>query len=117
MINKQTATHYLWGDHCEGWRLTDQADQSIIHEKMPSGTSEVRHFHNKATQFFFILLGVMEIEINGEIHQLNQHDGIEIRPRVPHQVFNESIEDLEFLVISHPNTKEDRLIAQDQSES
>lgn len=117
MISKHTAGHYFWGDHCEGWRLTDQPDQSIIHERMPPGTSEVRHYHNKATQFFFILLGSMEIEINGDVYKLNQHDGIEVKSLIPHQVFNKSNKDTEFLVISHPNAREDRVIAQDQSES
>ncbi len=38
-ISKETAAHYVWGDHCDGWRLVNGQDLSIIHEKMPPGTS------------------------------------------------------------------------------
>jgi len=59
----------------------------------------------------------MEIEIEGKIHRFNQYEGIEVRSLLPHQVFNKSNNSLEFLVISHPNSKEDRVITQRQSES
>ena len=87
----------------------DHSDQSIIYEKMPKGTSEIRHYHNEATQFFFILSGVLEIEIDGVVHQLGQHECIEVKPHTSHQVFNKSDDHVEFLVISHPNTKNDRV--------
>ncbi|WP_306812675.1 hypothetical protein [Paenibacillus soyae] len=37
------------------------------------------------------------------------HEGIEVKPLLLHQVFNRSEQDLEFLVISQPNTKNDRV--------
>lgn len=109
MISKQNAEHYIWGQQCDGWRLADEAGQSIIHERMPAGTSEARHYHNFAKQFFFVLSGVMTIEVDGELHTLKSHEGIEVKPKQPHQVFNHSNGDIEFLVISQPNTKGDRV--------
>ncbi|XID94983.1 cupin domain-containing protein [Paenibacillaceae bacterium WGS1546] len=85
-------------------------DLSIIHERMPPDTNEVRHFHNKSRQFFFILKGKASIEINGIVHELTQHEGIEIPPQITHQIFNRSSSDIEFLVISHPTTKGDRTL-------
>jgi mannose-6-phosphate isomerase-like protein (cupin superfamily) len=108
-ISKETAAHYVWGDHCDGWRLVNGQDLSIIHEKMPPGTSESRHYHQKARQFFFILAGQAVIDVNGERFELAQHEGIEVPPQIPHQIFNSSKEAVEFLVISQPSTVGDRI--------
>jgi len=37
-----------------------------------------------------------------------RHEGIEIPPHQPHQMRNDSQEDVEFLVISQPNSRGDR---------
>jgi hypothetical protein len=55
MINKHTAKHYVWGQNCDGWHLVKNPQLSVILERMPAGASEVRHFHAKAQQFFFML--------------------------------------------------------------
>jgi mannose-6-phosphate isomerase-like protein (cupin superfamily) len=108
VINKDNAEHYTWGAGCDGWRLVDRPDLSVIHERMPPGTAEVRHFHQAARQFFFILSGVATLEIAGAREVLRTGQGVEVPPGVPHQVFNHSDQDVEFLVISHPTTRGDR---------
>ena len=67
---------------------------------MPAGAAEVRHHHTKARQFFFVLAGTATLEIGGRREILRAHQGIEVAPNVPHQMFNESEEGIEFLVIS-----------------
>ncbi|MEH7109109.1 cupin domain-containing protein [Bacillus sp. JJ1764] len=109
-ISKQNAEHYIWGDQCDGWHLVKNNHVSVIHERMPANTSEVRHYHNQAQQFFFVLSGRATIEVNGERIILNPNEGIEIPPLVPHQMMNESNGDVEFLVISQPNSKGDRVL-------
>ncbi|WP_079909903.1 cupin domain-containing protein [Paenibacillus sp. 32352] len=111
-ISKQTAEHYVWGDQCDGWHLVKQEDLSVIHERMPAGTAEVRHYHVRSRQFFFVLKGAAEMELNGETVQLQPQEGIEIPPGVPHQMKNSSEQDVEFLVISHPQTRGDRISAE-----
>ncbi|CAM4402754.1 MAG: cupin domain-containing protein [Paenibacillus macerans] len=111
MISKSNAEHYIWGERCDGWRLVDREEMSVIHEKMPPNTRETRHFHIKASQFFFVLSGYMHIEVDGTEHLLQAHEGIEVRPGTPHQVFNKSEHPLEFLVYSQPNTRNDRVQA------
>jgi mannose-6-phosphate isomerase-like protein (cupin superfamily) len=108
-ISKETGEHYIWGSNCDGWRLMNQENLSIIHERMPPGTKEAKHFHNKSRQFFFILIGQAVIEISGELHILNQLEGIEVPQQTPHQIFNKSNESIEFLVISQPTTTGDRI--------
>lgn len=108
-INKRNAEHYTWGDQCDGWHLVNQQDLSIIHERMPPNTSEVRHYHTKSRQFFFVLTGTATLEINEFIENVTPLEGVEVPPHVAHQMMNRSDEDVEFLVISQPTSKEDRV--------
>jgi mannose-6-phosphate isomerase-like protein (cupin superfamily) len=110
-ISKKNAEHYIWGDHCDGWHLVKQDTLSVIHERMPAGTSEIRHYHEKSRQFFFVLSGIATLEVDGERYTLHTHEGVEVPPHVPHQMMNRSNEDVEFLVISQPTSKGDRIKA------
>ncbi|MEI2284405.1 cupin domain-containing protein [Paenibacillus polysaccharolyticus] len=107
-ISKQEAAHYIWGAQCDGWHLVQGETLSVIHERMPAGTTETRHVHVKSRQFFFVLSGEACMELNGETYVLETHEGIEIPPGAPHQMQNRGAQDVEFLVISHPTTRGDR---------
>ncbi len=109
-ISKINAEHYIWGNICDGWHLVKNCELSIIHEKMPPKTSEVKHFHQKAKQFFFVLSGEAAIEVNKELIILNEHEGIEILSGIPHQMMNNSDHEIEFLVISTPPGQGDRIL-------
>jgi mannose-6-phosphate isomerase-like protein (cupin superfamily) len=110
MISKDTAEHYTWGDSCDGWRLVDRAELSVIHERMPPGTAEFWHHHRAARQFFFVLAGRATMEVGGAYHTLGAQQGIEIAPGLPHQMRNDSDADVEFLVISQPTARGDRVL-------
>jgi mannose-6-phosphate isomerase-like protein (cupin superfamily) len=109
-ISKQSAEHYIWGDNCDGWHLVKKQNSSIIHERMPANSSEVKHYHQHASQFFFVLSGTATMEIGDKEVVLNQQEGIEVSPLTPHQMFNKSNDEVEFLVISQPNSKGDRIV-------
>jgi mannose-6-phosphate isomerase-like protein (cupin superfamily) len=111
MISKDTAEHYSWGDGCDGWHLVKQPGLSVIHERMPPGTAEVRHYHQQARQFFFVLAGEATLEIEQNQQIIHPFQGVEVPPGVPHQIFNRSAADVEFLVISQPTTRGDRVNA------
>jgi mannose-6-phosphate isomerase-like protein (cupin superfamily) len=106
-ISKENAEHYVWGEQCDGWHLVKTEGLSVIHERMPAGTREVRHSHEKSRQFFFVLSGTAVLEVDGVRWELNRHQGVEVPPGVPHQMMNESGADVEFLVISQPTTRGD----------
>lgn len=108
MISKDNAEHYGWGDNCDGWYLVNRQDMLVIHEKMPACTAEKRHFHSVSRQFFFVLKGVLSMELEGEIHHLFAQQGLEIPPEAEHQARNDSESPVEFIVISHPTTRGDR---------
>ncbi|KYZ76118.1 cupin [Anaerosporomusa subterranea] len=114
-ISKNNAEHYIWGNICDGWHLVKTEELSIIHEKMPPQTSEVRHFHEQAKQFFFILSGQATLEVNSEIILLNKYEGLEILTNTPHQMMNNSKAPIEFIVISKPSSKGDRVLVKEQA--
>lgn len=112
-ISKQNAEHYLWGEQCDGWFLVKNGQLSVIHERMPAGTSEARHYHQTARQFFFMLSGTASFELNGEEIVLHSQEGIEVPPNLPHHIRNHSNEAIEFLVISQPSTQGDRILTKE----
>lgn len=108
MISKDNAEHYSWGEQCDGWYLLKRQDLLVIHEKMPAGTAEQRHVHAVARQFFYVLSGVLTMEMEGEMHHINAMQGLEIPPGARHQARNDADSAVEFLVISQPTTRGDR---------
>lgn len=83
---------------------------SVIHERMPPGTAEVRHYHVKARQFFFVLSGTATLEFVGRREVLREHEGVEVPPGLPHQMLNESDREVEFIVVSQPPSHGDRVL-------
>lgn len=110
LASKETAEHYVWGKGCDGWHLVKTTELSVIHERMPAGTAEARHFHRNARQFFSVLSGTATLEIAGVRQVLRAHEGLEVPPEVPHQMFNESEQAVEFLVVSQPASHDDRVL-------
>ena len=76
---------------------------------MPPGTTEVRHYHRTAQQFFFCLTGTAIMEIEGDMVELHRGDGVHVLPGMRHQISNQSCEPVEFLVISQPPSHGDRV--------
>jgi len=111
MISKDTAEHYSWGDGCDGWHLVKQTELSVIYERMPPGTAEVRHYHQQARQFFFVLSGEATLELDRKRQSIHPFQGVEVPPSIQHQIFNCSSADVQFLVISQPTTRGDRVSA------
>jgi mannose-6-phosphate isomerase-like protein (cupin superfamily) len=109
-ISKEGAEHYTWGDNCDGWHLLKSPELSVIQERMPAGTAEVRHFHHRAQQFFYILSGAAVMEVGNRIVRLSGGEGLWIPAGTPHQMKNGSGEDVHFLVISQPPSHGDREI-------
>ena len=109
--SKETVSAVSWGQGCKAWALHADDTLSVKHEEMPSGTCEVRHYHEQAQQFFFVLAGVLVLEVAGQRHLLRSQNGLAIAPKAPHQAINDSSEPVEFLVISTPPTDGDRVEA------
>jgi mannose-6-phosphate isomerase-like protein (cupin superfamily) len=111
MIDKSSGEHYKWGADCDAWHLVKSDAMSVIQEYMPPHTTEVRHYHARSRQFFFVLSGRATFEVNGEKQILESQQGLEIPPGIPHQVFNDSEVALSFLAVSCPPSHDDRINA------
>ena len=110
-VSRADAEHYTWGAGCDGWHLLRSAELSVIEERMPPGTSEQRHSHSRARQFFCVLAGELTMELDGVEHTLGNGQGLEIEPGLLHQAFNRSTGDVRFLVVSQPPGQGDRIPA------
>jgi mannose-6-phosphate isomerase-like protein (cupin superfamily) len=108
-VSIQNAAHYNWGQNSDGWHLFKQDDLSVIEEKMPPGSFEQLHFHEKAQQLFYILSGSAVFTIDQKSIALGQGESVHIPATVPHMISNEGNTDLRFLVISVPRSHGDRV--------
>ena len=111
MIDTTIADHYRWGDGCDGWHLVRAASLSVIEERMPPGTAEIRHYHARAHQFFYVLAGRLTIELDGRIEHLEERQGLEVPPTAAHRVSNDGAALVRFLVVSSPPSHGDRVVA------
>ena len=113
IISTNTADHYKWGGDlgadCDGWHLVKTSNLSVIEELMPPGTSERRHYHLRARQFFYVLDGVLTLEVDGQHFVLQTGEGIEVSPGQPHQAYNQSAAPVRILVTSQPPSHGDRI--------
>jgi mannose-6-phosphate isomerase-like protein (cupin superfamily) len=107
-VSTANAPHYTWGQQCDGWHLLQGFDLSVIEERMPPGTAEVRHRHVRARQFFYVLEGVAVLEVEGVAHRLGARQGLQVPPGAAHQMRNESDGELRFIVVSSPKSHGDR---------
>ena len=108
VVSRENAEHYRWGIDCDAWYLVNHENLSVIEEVMPPGAAEIRHYHEKAQQFFYILNGEVLMEIEGETTLVGAGCGIRILPGKRHQIRNPSSGPVRLLVISHPKSHGDR---------
>lgn len=110
----QTAKHYNWGEGCDGWWLLKSDKFTVIEEKMPAGTEEKRHYHAKTDQFFYCLEGKLLIENDGKTIFLEVGEGLHVKAGSVHKIKNTQNQLAQFLVISVPNSHEDRIDVEDK---
>ena len=108
-VNRENAEHYRWGHECDGWHLVKDAELSVIEELMPSGAAEVRHYHERAQQFFYVITGELLMEADGEMTLLPAGSGIRVLPGTKHLIRNPAATAARFLVISQPPSHGDRI--------
>jgi mannose-6-phosphate isomerase-like protein (cupin superfamily) len=116
-ITTTTAEHYRWGDNCDGWHLLKSSELSVILERMPPRTKEVRHYHERSLQLFVVMSGRLTIEIGTTRLVLHKAEAVEIRPGTVHQVRNDSDQVAWFIVTSQPPSHGDRILAPELSMS
>jgi mannose-6-phosphate isomerase-like protein (cupin superfamily) len=108
LIATRTAEHYPWGDGCDGWFLLKAAGFHVIEERMPPGTAEKRHYHERAEQLFYVLAGELTMRFQGNSVRVGAREAVRVSAGEVHQATNESGTAVEFLVISCPPSHGDR---------
>lgn len=112
-ISRTTAPHYTWGEGCDGWELVRTPGLAVIEESVPPGAGEVRHRHDAARQFFYVLDGRATIETDDGAVALAAGEGFEVAPGTVHRFVNNSHRAVRFLVISAPTSRGDRVDLED----
>lgn len=110
IVSRENAEHYTWGGVCDGWHLLKTSALSVIQERVPPGGAEVKHYHEEAHQFFFVLSGEATLEIKDKRLGLGPQQGVSVPPKVPHRLLNETKQDLSFIVVSAPKSHGDRVL-------
>ena len=105
----KNAEHYKWGNDCDGWHLLRSDTLSVIQEKMPPGTAEQLHYHEKAQQVFYIVEGTATFEIAEHSIEVSAQQSITVPKGTIHRISNNAETDLHFLVISEPKAHGDRI--------
>lgn len=75
-------------------------NQSLAEARVAAGGSTERHYHKAAEEFYFILEGGGEIELDGEHHRVRPGDAILIPPGTWHTIV--ATEPLRFLCCCAP---------------
>jgi mannose-6-phosphate isomerase-like protein (cupin superfamily) len=107
--NRASAPHYTWGDRCDGWRLHDGPDASVIEERVPPGAGETPHSHTNATQVFYLLEGSAVMELPDQHIALHVGDALTVPPGTIHRFANPGAAPVRFLVLSFPRQHWDRV--------
>ena len=108
-VSRDNAEHYRWGHECDAWYLVKDKNLGVIEEYMPPGSAEIRHHHQHAQQFFYILTGEVLMEVEGVTILIRAGSGIRVPPGARHQIRNPSSTAVRFLVVSQPPSHGDRI--------
>jgi mannose-6-phosphate isomerase-like protein (cupin superfamily) len=108
VVSTNNAEHYCWGADAAGWHLLNSDTLSVIQERMPPGTFEQMHYHERAQQLFYVLSGTATFKVADEVYVVHANESIHIPKGVRHCIYNNGQEDLSFLVISEPRSHGDR---------
>lgn len=109
VISRENAEHYIWGEKCDGWHLAKTERLSVIEERVPPGSAEVMHYHERSEQFFYVLQGTATLEVDGTDNRLSPGEGLHVPPGKPHKLSNREETDLTFIVVSTPPSHGDRI--------
>ncbi|WP_161965005.1 GNAT family N-acetyltransferase [Ornithinimicrobium cerasi] len=101
-ISRDTARRSTWDERCTAWHLLDRPDLGVDEQCLPPGSSSRAHTHDRSRQFFFVLSGEATVVLGRQTMTVPAGTGIEVPPRVSHELRNEGDTDLEMLVVSAP---------------
>jgi mannose-6-phosphate isomerase-like protein (cupin superfamily) len=81
--------------------------QSLAEAVVPAGCATEEHYHSESEEIYFILSGVGEIRVNGELAAVGAGDAVALPPSSVHKIWNRGNSDLVFLCICVPPYEHD----------
>lgn len=101
-IGPETARSAVWDEECTAYYLLDRSDLSVVQELLPPRARSRAHAHDRSRQFFYVLRGEATMLLGPRTVTVPAGSGLEVPPRVRHQLRNDGDEDLEVMVVSSP---------------
>jgi len=77
-------------------------NQSLAEARVPVGSATIEHYHAKAEEIYYILAGVGQMRIEGELRPVMPGDAIAIPPGKRHKLWNTGPEVLRLLCCCSP---------------
>ena len=73
--------------------------------RLPAKSANTLHKHPKAEEFYFVLEGLGRIRIEGTTLTVPKHGGVLIGPRLLRQVFNDTEDEVLWLIVGSPENE------------
>lgn len=74
--------------------------------RMPPRSANTLHQHLRSEEFYFVLEGTGRLRVGGTTLTVPKHGGVWVRPEVLRQVFNDTDEEVLWLIVGGPEEKE-----------
>ncbi len=84
--------------------------QSLAEARLPVAGATQEHYHPKTEEIYYIMQGVGEIRIEGEVRAVRMGDAIAIPPGQKHKLWNTGAEELRLLCCCAPGYEHDDTI-------
>jgi mannose-6-phosphate isomerase-like protein (cupin superfamily) len=73
--------------------------------RFPPKSANTLHRHITSEEFFFVLEGTGRIRVDGTTYTIQKHEGIHVWPRQIRQVFNDTEEEVLWLIFGAPGNE------------
>lgn len=74
--------------------------------RMPPMSANTLHQHIRSEEFYFVLEGTGRMRVGGETLTVPKHGGVHVAPEILRQVFNDTAEEVLWLIIGGPEEPE-----------
>ncbi len=73
--------------------------------RLPPMSANTLHRHITSEEFFFVLEGTGRMRVDGKSYTLRKHEGIHVWPEQMRQVFNDTEEEVLWLIVGAPDNE------------
>ncbi|MHA1784836.1 MAG: cupin domain-containing protein [Candidatus Helarchaeota archaeon] len=78
--------------------------------RLEKGQKSPYHFHSKVQEILYIISGILEINIEGQIHEMNSGTAVFIKPGLKHEVIAKT--DVHLVEVKYPSDASDKHVVE-----